>query len=182
MHKLNIVTSLIIAFTLTGCNESEIDKITLIGKDKSSIESQYKTLFEKRTPNVEAFVLFDKAAADGQKPHTSGGIIDGKVEWSMTTNVGKYTFLQLDEMLTKEYGKPVATKEQVFNAAALNGLDCAKTMSCGTGKYYEVFRGKDRLIMISNGASFMNNDEGVSLLTFTDKHLKMARLEEDRSK
>ncbi|EFE1057631.1 hypothetical protein NK178_004370 [Escherichia coli] len=182
MKKRNftILTSLIIAFTLTGCNESEVDKITLIGQDKNSLESQYKTHFEKRTPNIEAFALFDKAAAEGKEPHTTGGLIDGKVESSMTTNVGKYTFMQLDEMLTKEYGKPVATKDQVFDETALNGLECAKTMSCAAGKYYEVFRGKERLIMMVNGAGFMNKDDGVTLLTFTDKHLKKARLEEDK--
>ena len=88
--------------------------------------------------------------------------------------------MQLDEMLTKEYGKPVATKDQVFDETALNGLECAKTMACAAGKYYEVFRGKERLIMMINGAGFMNKDEGVTLLTFTDKHLKTARLEEDK--
>lgn len=182
MKKRNftILTSLIIALALTGCNESEVDKITLIGQDKNALESQYKTLFEKRTPNIEAFALFDKTAAEGKGPHTSGVLIDGKVESSMTTNVGKYTFMQLDEMLTKEYGKPVATKDQVFDETALNVLECAKTMSCAAGKYYEVFRGKERLIMMINGAGFMNKDEGVTLLTFTDKHLKTARLEEDK--
>lgn len=44
----------------------------------------------------------------------------------------------------------------------------------------EVFRGKERLIMMVNGAGFMNKDDGVTLLTFTDKHLKKARLEEDK--
>ncbi|EDH7534897.1 hypothetical protein ACV4JM_003714 [Salmonella enterica subsp. enterica serovar Altona] len=179
-RNLNILASLVIALALTGCNESEVDKITLIGQDKKALESQYKTLFEKRTPNIEAFALFDKTAAEGKEPHTTGGLIDGKVESSMTTNVGKYTFMQLDEMLTKEYGKPVATKDQVFDETALNGLECAKTMSCAAGKYYEVFRGKERLIMMINGAGFMNKDEGVTLLTFTDKHLKTARLEEDK--
>lgn len=178
MKKRNftILTSLIIAFTLTGCNESEVDKITLIGQDKNSLESQYKTHFEKRTPNIEAFALFDKAAAEGKEPHTTGGLIDGKVESSMTTNVGKYTFMQLNEMLTKEYGKPVATKDLVFDETALNGLECAKTMSCAAGKYC----GKERLIMMINGTGFMNKDEGVTILTFTDKHLKMARLEQDK--
>ena len=90
----------------------------------------------------------------------------------MTTKVGKYTFMQLDEMLSKEYGKPVATKDQVLDVTALDGLDCAKTMSCAAGKYYEIFRGKERLIMMINGTGFMNNEEGVTLLTFTDKHLK----------
>ena len=66
MKKRNftILTSLIIALALTGCNESEVDKITLIGQDKNALESQYKTLFEKRTPNIEAFALFDKTAAE----------------------------------------------------------------------------------------------------------------------
>ena len=180
--RLVTLTSLVVAFALTGCNESDIDKITLIGKDKSALESQYHALFEKRTPNIEAFALFEKITPESKEPHTTGGLIDGKVESSMTTKVGKYTFMQLDEMLTKEYGKPVATKDQVLDVTALDGLDCAKTMSCAAGKYYEIFRGKERLIMMINGTRFMNNEEGVTLLTFTDKHLKMARLEEDNRK
>ncbi|OAT55826.1 putative lipoprotein [Kluyvera georgiana ATCC 51603] len=184
MIKIRVFTliSLAVAFTLTGCNESDIDKITLIGKDKSTLESQYSALFEKRTPDIEAFALFDKMAPEGKEPHTTGGLIDGKVESSMTTNVGKHTFMQLDEMLSKEYGKPVATKDQVFDVSSLNGLDCAKTMSCAAGKYYEVFRGKERLIMMINGTGFMNTEEGVTILTFTDKHLKTVRLEEDKRK
>lgn len=179
-RNLNILASLVIALALTGCNESEIDKITLIGQDKNALESQYKTLFEKRTPNIEAFALFDKTAAEGKEPHTTGGLIDGKVESSMTTNVGKYTFMQIGEMLTKEYGKPVATKDRIFDQEAISGMDCIETKTCGAGKYYEVYRGKDRLVMVINGAGLLNEKDGVTLLTFTDKQLKTARLEEDK--
>lgn len=34
-RNLNILASLVIALALTGCNESEVDKITLIGQDKN---------------------------------------------------------------------------------------------------------------------------------------------------
>ena len=59
-------------------------------------------------------------------------------------------------------------------------MDCIETKTCGAGKYYEVYRGKDRLIMVINGAGLVNEKEGVTLLTFTDKQLKTARLEEDK--
>ncbi|HAU6425175.1 TPA: hypothetical protein JD893_27090, partial [Citrobacter freundii] len=95
-------------------------------------------------------------------------------------NVGKYTFMQIGEMLTKEYGKPVATKDRIFDQEAISGMDCIETKTCGAGKYYEVYRGKDRLIMVINGAGLVNEKEGVTLLTFTDKQLKTARLEEDK--
>ena len=34
--------------------------------------------------------------------------------------------------------------------------------------------------MVINGAGLLNEKEGVTLLTFTDKQLKTARLEEDK--
>jgi hypothetical protein len=88
--------------------------------------------------------------------------------------------MQIGEMLTKEYGKPVATKDRIFDQEAISGMDCIETKTCGAGKYYEVYRGKDRLIMVINGAGLVNEKEGVTLLTFTDKQLKTARLEEDK--
>lgn len=179
-RNLNILASLVIAFALTGCNESEIDKITLIGRDKSDLAQNYKAQFQEQTPNIEAFALQDKNAPKEQEPHTYGNLIDGKVESSLTTNVGKYTFMQIGEMLTKEYGKPVATKDRIFDQEAISGMDCIETKTCGAGKYYEVYRGKDRLIMVINGAGLVNEKEGVTLLTFTDKKLKTARLEEDK--
>ena len=179
---LNIFASLIIALTLTGCNESEIDELTLIGKDKSELEQNYKAQFKKLTQNVEVFILQDKNSPTEKEPHTNGNLIDGKVEMSLTSNVGKYTFIQISEMLTKEYGKPVATKDRVFNREAVSGMDCIETKTCGGGKYYEIFRGKDRLIMVSNGAGLLHEKEGVTLLTITDKQFKFSRLEEDKIK
>ena len=179
-RSFNIIASIAMALMLTGCNQSEIDKLSLIGDDKSYLEEQDEATFEKRTPDIELFALYDKSSPDAQEPHTTGMLINGKVELSMTTKVGKYTFMQLDEMLTKEYGKPVATKDHIFDKAAISGLDCIETKTCGAGKYYEVFRGKDRFVLLINGAGYLYEKEGVALLTITDKQLKVARLEEDK--
>lgn len=181
-RNLNTLASLVIMLALTGCNESEIDKITLIGRDKSDLAQNYKAQFQEQTPSIEVFALQDKNAPNEQEPHTYGNLIDGKVESSLTTNVGKYTFIQISEMLTREYGKPVATKDRVFNREAVSGMDCIETKTCGAGKYYEIFRGKDRLIMVSNGAGLLHEKEGVTLLTITDKQFKFSRLEEDKIK
>ncbi|HBB7107631.1 TPA: hypothetical protein IG240_004844, partial [Escherichia coli] len=104
-RNLNILASLVIMLALTGCNESEIDKITLIGRDKSDLAQNYKAQFQEQTPSIEVFALQDKNAPNEQEPHTHGNLIDGKVESSLTTNVGKYTFMQIGEMMTREYGK-----------------------------------------------------------------------------
>ncbi|HHI1865017.1 TPA: hypothetical protein ACP4YA_004688, partial [Escherichia coli] len=124
----------------------------------------------------------DKNAPNEQEPHTHGNLIDGKVESSLTTNVGKYTFMQIGEMMTREYGKPVATKDRIFDQEAISGMDCIETKTCGAGKYYEVYRGKDRLVMVINGAGFVNEKEGVTLLSITDKMIKVSRLKEDKRK
>lgn len=41
-RNLNILASLVIALALTGCNESEVDKITLIGQDKRLLRASTK--------------------------------------------------------------------------------------------------------------------------------------------
>jgi hypothetical protein len=66
-RNLNILASLVIALALTGCNESEIDKITLIGRDKSDLAQNYKAQFQEQTPNIEAFALQDKNAPKEQE-------------------------------------------------------------------------------------------------------------------
>ncbi|ENB9940635.1 TPA: hypothetical protein ACIELX_005143 [Escherichia coli] len=181
-RNLNILASLVIMLALTGCNESEIDKITLIGRDKSDLAQNYKAQFQEQTSSIEVFALQDKNAPNEQEPHTHGNLIDGKVESSLTTNVGKYTFMQIGEMMTREYGKPVATKDRIFDQEAISGMDCIETKTCGAGKYYEVYRGKDRLVMVINGAGFVNEKEGVTLLSITDKMIKVSRLKEDKRK
>ena len=90
--------------------------------------------------------------------------------------------MQIGEMLTREYGKPVATKDRIFDQEAISGMDCIETKTCGAGKYYEVYRGKDRLVMVINGAGFVNEKEGVTLLSITDKMIKVSRLKEDKRK
>lgn len=56
-RNLNILASLVIMLALTGCNESEIDKITLIGRDKSDLAQNYKTQFKSKHP-VLRYSLF----------------------------------------------------------------------------------------------------------------------------
>lgn len=56
-RNLNILASLVIMLALTGCNESEIDKITLIGRDKSDLAQNYKAQFKSKHP-VLRYSLF----------------------------------------------------------------------------------------------------------------------------
>ncbi|HGT5787140.1 TPA: hypothetical protein ACM381_004098 [Escherichia coli] len=88
-RSFNIIASIAMALMLTGCKQSEIDKLSLIGEDKSYLEEQDEATFEKRTPDIELFALYDKSSPDAQEPHTTGMLINGKVELSMTTKVGK---------------------------------------------------------------------------------------------
>lgn len=48
-RSFNIIASIAMALMLTGCNQSEIDKLSLIGEDKSYLEEQDEATFEKRT-------------------------------------------------------------------------------------------------------------------------------------
>ncbi|MCO8160428.1 hypothetical protein NI782_24815, partial [Escherichia coli] len=54
-RSFNIIASIAMALMLTGCNQSEIDKLSLIGEDKSYLEEQDEATFEKRTPDIELF-------------------------------------------------------------------------------------------------------------------------------
>ena len=83
-----------------------------------------------------------------------------------------------DKFITTDYLQQC----RIFDQEAISGMDCIETKTCGAGKYYEVYRGKDRLVMVINGAGFLNEKEGVTLLSITDKMIKVSRLKEDKRK
>lgn len=57
-RNLNTLASLVIMLALTGCNESEIDKITLIGRDKSDLAQKTIKPSSKSKHPVLRYSLF----------------------------------------------------------------------------------------------------------------------------